>query len=186
VVGGRWDSWGGGSSPLLHIDPYHEGRIWTGGISILSEVLLWKIYDYRKSWDEWVDVRKGLSDNVEAMAYTVTTHPINRGKVLVGLSWAARKSTDGGQSWRTVLDETGIYSFARSLQHPNVIYAGGRISSGKLYFAATVDFEETWQKEIFEEGPYPITTNDLAVQVIDGQEVLFLGTDRGLYSFELN
>jgi hypothetical protein len=186
VVGGRWDSWGGGSSPLLHIDPYHEGRIWTGGISILSEVLLWKIYDYRKSWDEWVDVRKGLSDNVEAMAYTVTTHPINRGKVLVGLSWAARKSTDGGQSWRTSLEKTGVRAFARSLQHPNVIYAGGRISSGKLYFAATVDFEETWQKEIFEEGPYPITTNDLAVQVIDGQEVLFLGTDRGLYSFELN
>lgn len=179
---GNWDSWGGYGG-LLHIDPWNKGRIWVGGISPLSEVILWKLNDYRKDWDEWINVSEGLSPNVEAAVYDVITHPDHPDWVLAGLGWAARKSTDGGQSWRTALEGSGFLAFARSLQHSEIIYASGRDTGGKLYFAATSDFGETWQKEILEEGPHPITTNDLAVQVIDGQEVLFLGTDRGLYSY---
>jgi len=182
-----WNAFG--LSRLLYVDPHHNGRIWIGGMNTLSRAYLLKYTDFGEDWE---DVSDGLSPNTEARAQALFTHPDHPDWVMVGLSGAivqannVKKSTDGGQSWRTSLEKTGVRAFARSLQHPNVIYAGGRISSGKLYFAATVDFGETWQKEIFEEGPYPITTNDLAVQVIDGQEVLFLGTDRGLYSFELN
>jgi hypothetical protein len=182
---GNWDSWGGYGG-LLHIDPWHEGRIWVGGISPLSEVILWKINDYGKGWDEWSNISEGLSPNIEAAAYDVITHPDNPDWVMVGLGWAARKTTDGGQSWRTSLEETGVRAFARSVLHPDVIYAGGWDASGKLFLAATTDFGETWEKEIFEEGPSQIITNDLSVQITDGQETVFLGTNQGVYSITVD
>lgn len=186
------DSWGGYGG-LLYIDPWHEGRIWVGGISPLSEVLLTKLNDYRKGWNEWIDVKEGLSPNIEAVAFEIITHRDNPDLVLAGLGGGVaqannvKKSTDGGQIWHnTVLEKTGVHAFARSVIHPNIIYASGRDASGKVHFAATVNFGETWGKQTFEEGPSSITVNDLAVQVIDGQEVLFLGTNQGLYSFHLN
>ena len=96
------------------------------------------------------------------------------------------KSTDGGESWRLVLEKTGVHSFARSLVNPDRIYAGGRDASTKLLFVSTMDFGETWQKEIFEEGPSVVTTNDLAVMDFGSREVLFFATDHGLYSYTMN
>jgi photosystem II stability/assembly factor-like uncharacterized protein len=134
-------------------------------------------------------VRDGLSDNAEAIAYDVMTHPDDPDKVLAGLggviaaSNKVMKSTDGGESWRLVLEKTGVHSFALSLANPGRIYASGRDASTQLFFASTTDFGETWEKEIFEEGPSVVTTNDLAVMEIGGREVLFFATDHGLYSF---
>lgn len=120
------------------------------------------------------------------------THPENPDKVLAGLGGAfassnkVMKSTDGGESWRLVLENTGVHSFARSLVNPGRIYAGGRDASTKLFFASTTDFGETWEKKIFEEGPSVVTTNDLAVMEISGREVLFFATDHGLYSYSMD
>jgi len=178
-----------GQSQLLYVDPHHKGRIWIGGINTLSKAYLFKYRDYG---EYWVNVNGGLSPNVEAIAYDVVTHPDNPDWVLAGLGGAiaqannVKKSTDGGQSWRMVLEETGIHAFARSLQNPLNRSSDLRHASTKLFFAYTSDFGETWQKEILEEGPDDVTTNSLAVQVIDGQEVLFLGTNKGVYSFQLN
>lgn len=185
VVHGKWDAWGGFGA-LIKADPQHEGLIWAGGISALSQAYLWKSSDYG---DNWVNLTDDLSDNVEAVARDAITHPEDPDKVLVGLGGAfaaannVKKSTDGGESWRLVLEETGIHTFAKSIQKSDLIYASGRDASTKLFFAYTSDFGETWEKEIFEEGPSVVTTYDQAVMMIDGQEILFLGTDQGLFSF---
>lgn len=185
VSSGQWDSWGGYGA-LIQVDSLHSGFIWAGGINPFSEPYLIRSRNYGKSWERLESIKELDRVIVEGTAFAVITHPDNPDWLIAGLDWAARKSTDGGQSWRMVLEETGVHAFARSLQNPGLIYASGRHASTKLFFAYTSDFGETWQKEIFEEGPDVVTTNSLAVQVIDGQEVLFLGTNKGVYSFEVN
>jgi photosystem II stability/assembly factor-like uncharacterized protein len=119
------------------------------------------------------------------------THPDDPERVLAGLggtiaaSNKVMKSTDGGENWEKVLENTGVHTFARSLQHPDLVYASGRDPSTKLFFAYTTDFGETWEKHIFEEGPDIVTTNDMEVMIIDGKEVIFFGTDKGLISFSV-
>lgn len=184
LVLGQWNN-SGGSGELLYMDRWHPGRIWAGGVTSLSQPSLLKSNDYGDKWEELASSLRGP----ETVAYDVMTHREDPDQVLVGFSafFASannvRKSTDGGQSWRVVLEETGVLAFAHSLQNSHVIYASGRDSSTRLFFAATADFGETWQKKIFAEGPSVVTTNDLAVLTVDGKEVLFLGTDQGLFSF---
>lgn len=180
---GRWDSWGG-SGTFVKADSYHPGYIWVGGETALFQPSLWKSTDEGKNW-KWLgeSLREVEGTIVEAVAYDVVPHPEDPDRVLVGMSGGTRKTTDGGKSWRVVLDSTGVHAFARSRDNPEVIYASGRDPSTKLFFATTVDFGETWQKVIFEEGPSMVTTNDLAVLKTNGWEVLFLGTDKGLFSF---
>ena len=43
-----------------------------------------------------------------------------------------------------------------------------------------------WEKQIFKEGPDLVTTNDMAVMTIDGKEVIFFGTDKGLFTFVID
>ena len=186
IVLGKWNNYGG-LAALLYLDPYNRGKIWAGGVSALSQAYLYKSSNYGDG--KWINVTDGLSENVEAIAYDAITYPEKSDFVLVGLGGATtlsnnvKKSTDGGTSWRVVLDSTGVHAFARSQRDPEVIYASGRDSSTNLFFVATRDFGETWEKTIFEEGPSVVTTNDLAVMEIDGKEVLFLGTDQGLFSY---
>lgn len=185
-LSGSWNC-GMGLETLLYIDPFHSGRLWIGRVSGISQAYLWRVSDYGNG--EWINITDRLSDNVEAVAYDVITHPEDPDLILTGLGGAiaaannVKKSIDGGQSWKMVLEETGVHAFARSLQNPNVIYASGRDASTKLFFAATADFGETWQKQIFEEGTSIVTTNDLAVLTVNSEEVLFLGTNKGLYSY---
>jgi hypothetical protein len=180
---GRWNC-GAGLETLLYIDPFHPGRIWIGGVTGISRAYLFKGSDYGSG--DWINVTDGLSDHVEAIAYDVMTHPEDPDKVLVGLSGVVKKSTDGGKNWELALGTAGVHSFARSLVNPDRIYASGRDVSTQLFFVSTTDFGETWEKEIFEEGPSVVTTNDLAVMEIGGREVLFLATDHGLYSYTMN
>ncbi|CAN5256152.1 hypothetical protein BH23BAC3_BH23BAC3_32840 [soil metagenome] len=184
-----WNCSSTGLPVLLFIDSFHPGHIWMGGVTGISQVYLFKSDTYGETW---TNVTYGLSDNVEAVAYDVITHPDNSDRVLAGLGGAVAasnkmmKSTDGGQSWTTALEQTGIHTFAHSLQKPSLIYASGRDASTKLFFAWTDDFGETWEKQIFEEGPDIVTTNDMAVMTIDGDEVLFFGTDQGLFRFVID
>lgn len=186
-----WKNWNsaGGFAALIKSDPLHSGLIWAGGVNGISQPYLIKSVDSGDNW-EWIEsIREVEGTIVEAVVYDVMTHPEDPHLVLAGLGGSftkannIKKSTDGGESWRVVLDSTGVLTFARSMRNPDIIYAGGRDVSGKLFFARTSDFGENWEKNIFEEGLSPITTNDLAVLMIDGREVLFFGTDQGLFSF---
>jgi photosystem II stability/assembly factor-like uncharacterized protein len=179
VHGGDWDSFGG-LGALNKADNFHKGRVWVGGVSPFSFPWLLKSNDHGETW---IDVTQGLSNNTDAVAYDITTNPEDTNLVLVGLSRYAKKSIDGGETWELSLPETGVHAFARSLRNPDLIFASGRDASAKLFFASTTDFGETWQKEMFEDGPSAVTTNDLAVLTIDGKELLFLATDKGLFSY---
>lgn len=187
-IGGSWNCIAG-LETLLYIDAFHPEHLWFGGVSGISQAYLFKSDDYGETW---TNVTDGLSDNVEAVAYDVVTHSEDPDMVLAGLAGAiavsnkVMKSTNGGQTWVNALEQTGILTFARSLRDPNLIYAGGRDASTKLFFAWTIDFGETWEKQIFEDGPDRVTTTDMEVMTIDGKEVIFFGTDKGLFTFVID
>jgi len=137
LMNGIWDNFGG-LGTLLYVDPYYPGRIWSGGVHAIPQLYLIKSDDYGENWTE-------VSEAVQpqrggAIPYVILTHPNDTGKILVGLSNAIKASNDSGETWQTVLKETGIRSLASGNQHPDLIYASGRdyISSqnisGKLFF----------------------------------------------------
>lgn len=184
-LSGSWECFAG-LPALLYVDYFYPGRIWFGGVTGISQAYLWKATDYGSIRE---NVTAGLSDQVEAVAYDVMTHPENSEWVLVGLGGtiakanSIKKSKDGGESWHVALGEIGAHAFAHSIRYPRVVYASGRDASTRPFFVATADFGETWQKQTFEEGPVFVTINDLAVIIVDSRENLILGTDRGLFSF---
>jgi photosystem II stability/assembly factor-like uncharacterized protein len=188
--GSKWDVIfeEGGFSSFIYTDNFHPNQIWNGGDTEIMSPGLARSID---RGENWVLLNNNINFGSDAVVRDVILHHQNSDWVLAGLggsfapSNVVRKSTDGGESWETVLEETGIHTFARSLQNPNLIYASGRDTSTKLFFAWTTDFGETWEKQIFEEGPDIVTTNDMEVMIIDGKEVIFFGTDKGLFSFSV-
>jgi len=183
LVTGQWDSFGGVGT-FTKSDPHRPGHIWAGGVGPFSMPYLIISKNFGKK-DTWLGTNIDVINGVitESIVYDVETNINGKNKILAGLSGSIRLTTDGGESWQISLGETGVLGFARSITKPEVIYAGGRDTSRKLFFAATNDFGENWEKEIFVEGPIGVTTNDLEVLMIDGKEILFLATDQGLYSF---
>lgn len=187
LVNGNWDNLGAGK--FVKVDPFYQKRVWSGGVRAISLPYLIKSIDYGNSWEYLESIRKVNDNIIEAITYDVMTHPQYPDWILAGMGGAVtlannvRKSIDGGLSWQLSLEATGVHAFARSKRNTKLIYGSGRDSSGKLFFVATTDFGETWEKNIFDESPVPIIVNDLGVMTIEGNEVLFLGTDQGLYSY---
>lgn len=185
LVVGSWDSWGG-SALLFYFDPYRNGYIWIGGVSALSQVNLYKTID---NGNNWTNVTSGLSDGTEAAAYDVITFQSKSNVILAGLSGTIndalriRKSTDEGETWNTVYSDAGIHSFTHSVQTPEIVYASGINSEGRLFFLASDDFGDTWETVKFPDSPIQIHVNDMVSVMEAGTEVLYLGTNKGLYSY---
>lgn len=173
----------------LSLSMEHPNHLWIGGDTETLSPSLAKSTDGGKNW---TNLNNHIEFGSDAVVMDVILDGQNPDMVLagvvgsVGASNVVRKSEDGGKNWETVLDDTGVHTFSRSLQNPDLIYASGRDASTKLFFAYTTDFGETWEKQIFEEGPDIATTNDMEVMTIDGKEVIFFGTDKGLYSFSID
>lgn len=176
----------GNFSTFLHSDEIHPDQIWTGGYTEIQSPYLAKSTSYGKNWNI---LNKNIDFLTDSDVRDIILHHQHSDSVLAGLSGPVtssdviRRSTDGGISWNTVLEQVGIHTFLRSNKNQNLIYGSGRDVSGKLFFVWTTDFGETWEKEIFEEGPDGLNTNDMALMNIDGNEVLFFGTNRGLFTF---
>jgi hypothetical protein len=187
LILGDWGSWGG-SAPLFYLDPFLKDNIWVGGVSALSEAYLYRTTD---NGDSWTDVTSGLSDGIEAVTYDAITFPKKDNTVLAGLSGTVReafkikKSKDMGENWNTVYDEAGIHCFTHSAIIPEIVYASGINTQGQLFFIASNDFGDTWQTIEYPESPTRIHVNDMVSVMEDGQEVIYLGTNKGLYSFTL-
>lgn len=182
---GSWDNIGG-AGIFVKTNSFDPGKVWAGGVGPFSKPYLIFSDDYGKSWKSFESVSKAGEAFSEGVIYDLVTHPLNSDLILVGLEGrlnGIKKSTDGGKTWQMVLKESSVRSFARSKRNPDMIYASGRSSSGKLFFATTSDFGRTWEKHIFKDGPASITTNDLGVMTIEGEEVLILGTSQGLYNY---
>jgi len=93
------------------------------------------------------------------------------------------KTTDGGDSWETVFSGASIRSLVHSARDGRIVYGSGQNAQGTLFFAATPDFGNTWEIIEMQNSPAGIRVNDIAAVEKEGREVLYLGTNKGLFSF---
>jgi len=184
VVIGRWSNFGGASKSLFS-DPFQTGRIWASGANPFEQPYLLKSTDYGTSW-------KNLSNigTTAQVCYDMVSHPRNENLIIAGMdgnfnpSLQIRKSTDGGQSWQTVLEGFGIRTLAHSKQNADWIYASGRNKDGTLFVLLSTDFGNAWEEITIRETPGGIVVNDIVSALVDGQEVLYFGTNKGVFRYE--
>lgn len=185
VYGSEWFH-GGGWHPLIKTDPYHAGTIWAGGVDAIFSPYLLKSEDYGETWQSITAL-----ENVEATVYDVAVKPTNEDVILVGFGGGVRpanvirKSTDGGKNWQTVYEGINIRTFTHSARNPATIYASGINQAGSLFFLTSSNFGETWQKTEIETEKSQIIINDMLSVMQNGREVLYLGTNKGSYTYSL-
>jgi len=168
-----------GFPEFLFVSSNHPNQIWVGGMTNIYSPHLAKSEDGGQTW-------KTLNQNVytlsDGMARDVILHHNNPDKVLAAV-YGISRSGDGGESWEPVFDSAGISTIGRSARNPKVVYASGIKRSGNLFFAATRNFGDHWEIVEWEEGPSEVQVNDMVSVVVGGQEVLYFGTNKGVYSY---
>ena len=167
-------------------DPNDANVIWAGGANAKFQPKLIRSSNRGDSW-EYLSVLEGIDANVNDLSKGNS----NSEKLLIGLSGSIsaaniiRRSQDNGETWETVFEGAGIHTFTQSPQNSDIVYASGINQNGTLFFTVTDNFGDTWQTVEFENGPTQIRVNDMISVLENGKEVLYFGTNKGLYSYTL-
>ena len=179
---GNWDGFGGGY--FLTISQFNPQVIWGGGVNANFQPHLFKSSDGGSSWK---DIR--IIENVETTIHDLIIHPQKTTHILAGTAGGfasanlIRKSTDGGETWKTVLEGINTRTFTHSADNPEWVYASGRNTDGSLFFVASGDFGESWETIEWDDSPAGVQINDMVSVMEDGQEVLYFGTNQGVFSY---
>lgn len=171
-----WDTIG--SAKFIETDTNNPDIIWAGGSTATFAPHLIKSTDGGETWQ-----RLKILENVETTVYDVVIHPSEHVRILAGLGGGIRKSTDGGGNWRTVLEGMYVYTLISSPQDGRMVYAAGETADGTLGFWASGDFGDTWEEVGMANSPAGLQVNDMVSVMQGGHEVLYLGTNRGVYSY---
>ncbi len=183
IVTGDWNHFGG-APRTIYSDPYFKGRVWATGATPFESPYLLVSEDNGKNWT----YLKQISTSAQ-ICTDVISNPNNPNTILASLAGGfeqsnqIRKSTDGGQSWTTTFNNATVYTLTHSIRNPETVYASGRNADGTLFFAASGDFGDSWQTVAMPDSPTGIQVNDMVSVSEGGQEVLYLGTNKGLYSY---
>ena len=178
-----WEEPNLGTSLFVKVDTFNSDIIWAGGSNALFIPSLLKSEDSGDTWRGLV-----VLENVEANVNDLITKNEEHAKSMIGLSGSVpeaniiRRSEDNGETWNTVFEGAGIYTFTHSASNPDIVYASGINPEGRLFFLASNDFGDTWQTLDYPESPSGIYVNDMVSIMEDGEEVIYLGTNKGVYS----
>lgn len=176
----------GGVSEFLTIDDNYPNYIWTGGWTNIFSPYLAKSEDGGKTW---ALLNSNVYTNSDATCYDIVAHPDNPGLILVTMGGSVatanviRKSNNGGQTWQTVMEGINTGTFTHSARSTKTVYASGRNTSGTLFFAQTENFGDSWEIIEMENSPTDIQVNDMVAVETEGREVLYFGTNKGVYSY---
>jgi len=175
----------GNVSEFLYVSKDHSNQIWTGGWNNTFSPYLAKSSD---GGENWKVLNEEISFNTDSNVYAVAVHKEDEEAVLAGFGGATnaanviRKSEDGGGSWETVLNGYNIRSLKNSDLQLNRVYASGRSPQGQLFVAISDNYGDSWEIETYEESPAGIQTNDMVVTEVNGNETIYFGTNKGVYS----
>jgi len=176
----------GGVSEFLTISKFHPSQIWTGGSYEIPYPYLTKS---QNSGQSWILLSKSFRFDTQAAVKDAILHPQQSSQILVGAGGSVspanviRKSTDGGQSWQTVLPNINGISLTHSARNPTTVYASGRNGNGRLFFADSQDFGDSWQQVEWQDSPTEVQINDMVSVMENGQEVLYFATTKGIFSY---
>ena len=167
---------------FVRSDKKNPDIVWAGGSNAVFEPVLLRSSNNGKEWN-----RLEVIKNVETNILDAIINPKSSREIMVSSDPIAfiRRSTNNGETWETVQEGNIILSFFESVMNTNIIYASGINQNGTLFFTASNNFGDTWQTIVFENGPTGIRVNDMISVLQDGKEVLYFGTNKGLYSFTI-
>jgi photosystem II stability/assembly factor-like uncharacterized protein len=165
----------GGFGEFVFVDPYTKGIVWAGGSNAIFQPVLLKSNNYGKDWERI----KGVGGIVEDL---IVKHN-DSDHVLAGLLGGISKSVDGGKIWHSALNKFAIYTITCSARDREIVYASGENSSGTLFFVASNDFGDTWKTITMPDSPTGLYVNDMVSVIQNGHEVLYFGTNKGVYSY---
>ena len=180
-VVGTWDNPNLGTNRFVKVDPHNPEVVWAGGASALFQPNLWYSTDNGKEWSGFLVI-----ENVETTVFDIISRSNNTEELLAGLSGIIRKSTDGGESWKTVFGGIRIRTMAQSVRDNNTVYVSGLAPSSRPFFAVSFDFGNNWEMVEFENGPDNIVVNDMLSVMESETEVLYFATNKGVYSFRFD
>lgn len=175
LIYGVWD--GIGASHFLKINNYQPTNIWAGGATASFEPHLITSTDGGETWKRIIPI-----ENIESTCYDIALFR-DSNKVVVGMQGRIIKSTDGGQSWETVLEGINTRTLTHSASNPEIVYASGINENGSLFFAASSDFGESWERVEWADSPTGVQVNDMVSVMEGGREVLYFGTNKGVFSY---
>jgi photosystem II stability/assembly factor-like uncharacterized protein len=194
IDGGQtWESiyydwnWIAMNASLLKIDSNNPNIIWAGGRNGVGQPYLTKTEDGGASWENLWRKLQIFEDIVfSSTAYSIAIRPGQSSHLLLGLGVGVFRSTDLGESWESVFNEASVLTMANSPRSSRTIYASGINQQRTLFVLITTDFGTTWQTIEMDNSPKDIRVNDMIVVEQDGDEVLFLGTNKGVFSFRVD
>lgn len=148
------------------------------------------IYRTTDGGNSWEPYQNGFGGDAGQTCYALDHNPAAPDTIFGRAAFAVGKSTDRGQSWRTVLGEWGTIGYQSDLIHidehnPNIVWAGGETTIFAPYLTKSTNYGETWEgKPVPSSGDnavYDIAINkrdsDVIVVGMEGQ--LIRSTDGG-------
>ena len=175
LVWGVWDE--AGSGFFVRVDPNNSQIVWAGGASIGP--LLIKSTNGGQNWQHL----NPAQPIPETAAFDFMIHPFHSDTVLAGLGIGIYKSTDGGQQWRYVFHKASIFTLGQDQFHPQTVYGAGFNQTHTLFYTVSHNFGDTWRMVSDTSGSTGIRINDLVATMVKGKEVLFFGTNKGVFKY---
>ncbi|NBC04500.1 MAG: hypothetical protein GVY20_12450 [Bacteroidetes bacterium] len=158
----------GGFPYFITVSENYPNHIWTGGTLPIEWPYLATSDDGGKTWTM---LNEQVEFNGAATARAASVSPNDPDKVLVGFisnSIAIRKTTNGGQTWKTVMEDYHVYALQNGGNDPGRVYASGKHPSMQLSVAVSDNYGDDWTTFVYEDAPSEIRVNDMAVANIGG------------------
>lgn len=179
-----WE-WFGVNASLLKIDHENPNIIWAGGANAILQPYIIRSTDGGNTWENLLFKLQIFEYSFESTAYTIAIRPGQSSHLMLGLDAGIFRSTDLGESWESVFSETAVFTLTNGLRSAQTVYASGINLQRTLFVTATQNFGDSWHIIEMPNSPSNIHVNHMLVVEQNGIEVLFLGTNRGLYSFQV-
>ena len=177
IIFGSWDTIS--RTHFLELHPQNNDTLWTGGMNNTGGPTLLRSIDAGQNWKFLDTIEFGENEN-----YTILFDESSPNHITVGLGGGIRSSTDHGETWETVLlDSYHFKTFAKSTVVPGKVYVSGEAFNESFFLFVSHDNGFTWEQLQFDEVPQNIKVNDMVTLVENGQEVIYLGTNRGLFTY---
>ncbi len=177
VILGSWDSIS--RTNFLEFQTQTSDTIWMGGSNSIGRPTLYRSTDNGQNWDFIRTLEFAENEN-----HDIHFDKTNSDHVVVGLAGGVRSSLDFGETWETILTGQYIFKvFSSSSLTPGKIYLSGQAYDKSFFLFTSYNNGYTWEEIQFDEVPENIEVNDMIVQIEEGREVLYLGTNRGLFKY---
>jgi photosystem II stability/assembly factor-like uncharacterized protein len=181
-----WGSWtlSGEGLYFLEPDPLMPTGAWAGGAGAFFQPLLFRTDDGGESWED----ARSPTDREDAH-YDLAVNLWDPGVLVSAMSGRVVRSTDGAQSWATVLEPdhpTFFRAVSFSDNVPDRAFAAGSIINGgvqqEVVLYASDDGGSTWYSRSDHQTRQGRVLSMLVASRA-GVEFVFIGTDRGVHRF---